>query len=440
MTKTALISAAGAMALAMGAPIFEAKGASFETRGAGDPPDVATAIDQINRVFEEFKSANDKRLADIEKKGVADILTSEQVDKINSELTRLSDLATELQKKAARPVVGAGTQLSVEAEEHKKAFNAYLRKGEDNGLHAIEAKAISVGTPADGGYALPEEIDRTIVDLMIDISPLRGIANVVRVGTPDWKKLVNVHGASSGWVGETAARPATNTPQLSEVTFPMGEIYANPQATQQSLEDLFFDVEAWLAAEVSTEFAYREGLAFISGDGTNKPKGFLAGTTPVSTADGARAFGTLQYIASGQAAALPTSTDIFLDVVYALKAGYRANARWVMSKALLAAVRKYKDTTNNYLWQPSLQVGQPDSFLGYPVTEAEGMPGVGAGNFPIAFGDFKRGYTIVDRAVAGVKLRDPFTNKPYVGFYTTKRVGGNLVDTEALKLLKIAAS
>lgn len=224
-----------------------------------------------------------------------------------------------------------------------------------------------------------------------------------------------------------------------EVAPTFGMASAKPQASEESLDDLFFDVENWLISSAAEAIAQGEGTAFVSGNGTNKPTGFLAGPTPVTTVDASRAFGTLQYIASGQAAAMPTSADIFYDLIYALRARYRANARWVTSKLVLAALRKYKDSQNQYLWQPSLVEGQPATFMGYGITEAEDMPAVGAGAFPIAFGDFREGYLIADRV--GMRItRDEITSPGFVKFYVRKRVGGKLRNTQAIKLLKIAAS
>lgn len=433
MTK--LVSAAAMLA---GSTALQTPG--FEVKDGGTPDNPADAIAKIASAFELFKAKNDERLAEIEKKGSSDVVTTEQVDKINAEITRLSEIQAELQKKAARPCIGRdGKEITPEAKAHKDAFSQFLRKGTDQGLKDIEQKALSMATGADGAFTLPEEIDRMVQDLVKETSPIRSIANVVTVGTSDYKKLVNLHGTASGWVGETAARPETNTPQFAEIAPPMGEVYANPAASQVMLDDSFVDVESWLAGEIALEFAKAEGAAFISGNGTNRPRGFLAGSAPVATPDGARAFGVLQYIASGQASALPTSADVYLNMVYALKAAHRQGASWVIARAVLAEIRKLKDTTNQYLWAPGLGDGQPATLLGFGITEAEDMPAVAANAFPVAFGNFRAGYTIVDRPT-GISLRDPFTNKPYVMFYTTKRVGGALVDSEAIKVLKIAIS
>jgi len=294
-------------------------------------------------------------------------------------------------------------------------------------------------TGSAGGFALPEIIERQIARLSVEISPIRQIATVRTVGSPDYKELFDVNGAGFEWLGETDTRAQTNTPDLAEVAPTFGMASAKPQASEESLDDLFFDVENWLTMSAAEAIAAGEGAAFVSGNGTKKPTGFLAGPTPVTTADSSRAFGTLQYIASGQAAALPTSADVFYDLVYALRARYRNNAQWVTSKLVLAALRKYKDTSGQYLWQPALTAGQPATFMGYGITEAEDMPAVGAGAFSLAFGDFKEGYLIADRV--GMRItRDEITTPGFVKFYVRKRVGGKLRNTQAIKLLKISAS
>lgn len=392
-------------------------------------------LDEIQRAFDEFKSKNDSVIAEEVKKGTADVVRKEEVDRINDAITALTSEMKSIEAKANRP--GAGDSgLTAEQEEHKAAFNLFVKRGDERKL--LELKTISVGTPAEGGYAVPEQIDRNIEKLERTLSPMRSICGQVSVSTPDYKKLVDINGTASGWVGETAARPATATPGLAEVAPSMGEVYANATATQQSLDDLMFDVEAWIANSVAEEFAIAEDIAFISGNGTNKPTGFLNGT-PVATADSSRAFGVLQYVASGQAAAMPTSADTFIDIVHSMKSQYRNGAVWVTNTSVAASLRKYKDTTNQYLWQPSIQAGQPSLFMGYGLIEDENMPAVAANAFSLAFGNFQRGYLIVDR-IGTRMLRDPYTNKPHVQFYFTKRVGGKVVNSEAIKLLKIAAS
>lgn len=403
--------------------------------------EINDVIEKLAKGFEEFKSANDARIKAVEAKaGTAHL--DEKIAKINTEIDGLSAIKAQLdaiEKKVARPGGGAPDEDPDKAA-HRKAFAQFMRKGTEHGLTDLERKAISVGTPGDGGYALPEVIDSMISERLVDISPIRAISEVVTVSTADWKRIHNTRGMASGWVAETAARTATGTPTLVEIPAIMGEIYANPQASQQSLDDLFFDVEAWVADNVAVEFAYREGAAFVVGDGSSKPKGFTAYTT-AATADSSRAFGTLEHVATGVSADFAASNkgDKLIDLTMKLKAGFRTGAVFVMGKAILGEVRQFKGSDNNYLFQPGLAAGVPNTLLGYPIVEAEDMPAKAASSLSIAFGNFRRGYAVVDRV--GIRtLRDPFTNKPNVGFYTTKRVGGMVTDSEAIKLLKFSVS
>ncbi|MCG8094899.1 MAG: phage major capsid protein [Candidatus Thiodiazotropha endolucinida] len=261
---------------------------------------------------------------------------------------------------------------------------------------------------------------------------------MVPVGTSDYKKLVNTGGLTSGWVSETAARPETNTPQLAEVIPPIGEIYCNPSITQHALDDVFFDAESWLSEEIADEIGVQEGAAFVSGDGINKPKGFLTYTT-AATSDASRAFGTIEHVPTGVAGGWPAAdadtADLLIDVVHSLRTPYRQGAVWVMNSTTLSTIRKLKDANGQFIWQNTLVEGQPGMLLGYPVIEAEDMPDIAADSLSVAFGNFDRAYTIVDRMGTRV-LRDPYTNKPYVHFYTTKRVGGAVVNSEAIKLIQ----
>ncbi|WP_336979422.1 phage major capsid protein [Altererythrobacter fulvus] len=344
------------------------------------------------------------------------------VDEVKARLDRVS-------RAASRPVLDGARS----APEVKGFIDGYLRRGSET-----QVKSISGAAPGDGGYAVPREIDAAIARQLQDISPIRAVAQVVQVGSAGYRKLVTTGGTSSGWVSETAARPETDTPSFAEIAPPFGELYANPAASQAMLDDAAFDLEGWLAGEIAMEFARAEGAAFISGSGVDQPKGFLAAPKSES-GDATRPFGTLQFVKSGEAADFSELAEVTLiDLVHKLKAGHRQGACWVMNSATLAKIRKLKTTDGAFLWQPGLVEGQPDRLLGYPVVEAEDMPDVAAGNFPIAFGNFKAGYLIAERSATQI-LRDPFTNKPFVHFYATKRVGGQLLDSAAIKLLKIAA-
>lgn len=409
----------------------------FAMTGELDGKGLKDLLEKQGQAFDEFKKTNDELIkAKADGKAVADLET--KLSKLNAAFDDAQAQLKALEKRQGRP--GTGGDEDPAKAEHKAAFGTFLRKGDDGNLAELQKKAYNITTDADGGFAVPEELDRDILSMMVDVSPIREIANVRTVGTSDYKKLVNTRGTASGWVDEDDARTATAGASLAQVTPFMGELYAYPQATQQMLDDVFFDAEQFIVDECYTEFAAKEGAAFITGDGSKKPKGFLAYTT-AATGDSARAFGTLEHVAAGQAGdwAALDKADVLITLVHKLKAGYRANARWVMNKGMLAEVRKFKDLEGNYLWRPGLEAGQPSTLLGYGITEAEDMPAKAANSLSIAFGDFKRGYTIVDRIGTRI-LRDPYTNKPYVGFYVTKRVGGMVVDSQAIKLLKFAAA
>ena len=311
----------------------------------------------------------------------------------------------------------------------------YLRKGIESG---VELKALGSSSDAIGGYAVPREIDQAIAETLVAISPIRAIANVVKVGTANYRKLVATGGTPSGWVGFEAARPETGSPTFTEIVPASGDLYANPAASQQMLDDAMFDVEKWLASEIATEFARAEGVAFIKGTGASQPLGFLSSPN-ATTLDGVRAMGTLQFIGTGTAATFPASNpqDKLIDLVQSLRQPYRQGAVFVMNSTTASVIRKFKTTDGAFIWSPGLVAGVPATLLGYPVIEAEDMPDIAASSLSIAFGNFKQGYTIAERAATTI-LRDPYTHKPYVHFYATKRIGGQVTNSEAIKLLKFA--
>jgi HK97 family phage major capsid protein len=324
--------------------------------------------------------------------------------------------------------------LVPEVPAYLTAFDGFVRRGETGGV-----KSFTGATNTDGGFAVPREIDSVIDATLKTISPIRRIANVVRVGTAGYRKLVTQNGVASGWATEVAARPETGTPTFNEIVPPMGDLYANPAASQFMLDDAAFDVEAWLSSEIATEFARAEGAAFVNGSGTARPRGFLQFPT-ATTSDATRPFGTLQYIAAGAAGAFGAlPQDKLVDLVQSLRTPYRQGASWVMNSKTLASLRKFKTTDGAFLWQPSLVSGNADMLLGYPVIEAEDMPDIGIDSLSIAFGNFQAGYIITERAETQI-LRDPYTNKPFVYFYATKRVGGTVSNSEAIKLMKFAVS
>lgn len=341
-----------------------------------------------------------------------------------------ADLGLEAAGAIDRPVLAGAT-----LDNAQSAFvNGYLRRGAE-----LEMKSFEGTTAIDGGLVVPRELDATIDATLKAISPIRQIASVVRVGSAGYRKLITTGGALSGWASETGARAETDTPKFREIAPPMGDLFANPAASQAMLDDAAFDVEAWLTNEIATEFARAEGAAFVNGDGVNKPRGFLRGPTPTTEADTVRAFGTLQYLATGVAGnfAATNPADRLIDLIQALRPPYRQGAVFVMNSATLARIRKFKTTDGAFLWQPSVQAGRPDTLLGYPVVEAEDMPDVADGAFSVAFGNFRAGYLIAERSETTI-LRDPFTRKPYVYFYAVKRIGGAVVNSEAIKLLRFS--
>lgn len=353
--------------------------------------------------------------------GAIKVLRSD-IDEVKARLDRVS-------RAASRPALD-GVRSNVEV---KSFIDGYLRQGRETELKSVSGAALG-----DGGYAVPREIDALIASELKEISPIRSIAQVIQTGSAGYRKLIATGSTSSGWVSEAAGRPETDTPQFAEIAPPSGELYANPAASQAMLDDAAFDLEAWLASEIAMEFAQAEGAAFINGTGINQPLGILS--QPVSTAnDTARAFGTVQYVGSGDAAGFDINPDArLIDLVHTMKSGHRQGASWVMNSSTLAEVRKLKTADGAFLWQPGLVEGQPDRLLGYPVVEAEDMPDIAGGAFPIAFGNFRAGYLIAERSATTI-LRDPFTNKPFVHFYATKRVSGQVLDSAAIKLLKIEA-
>lgn len=412
---------------------FETKsGVETKARGGGE---IRGAMREFLSAFESFKTANDERLAALEAKRRDDVVLKEKVERINKAIDDHSRRIEGLVLKDRRPAKGAA---ALAADEKKQAFLRYMRAGDLSGVAASEQKSLNVATDSEGGYLAPDETERVITAALKDVSPIRAIASVREIGANVFRKPVSEGGAAAGWVGETAARPQTQAPTLQAIDFPTMELYAMPAASQTLLDDAVVDIEAWLASEVETEFAAQEGAAFVSGDGIARPKGFLSYT---KVAEGTQTFGQIGYVASGADGAFPAANaaDKLLDLVYAPKQAYRANGRFVMNRSVVGAIRKLKDADGNYIWRPSLEAGAASTLLGYPVSEAEDMPAIAPGSFSVAFGDFARGYLILDRQGVRV-LRDPYSAKPYVLFYTTKRVGGGVQNFDAIKLLKFSVS
>jgi HK97 family phage major capsid protein len=372
--------------------------------------EVLDLIQKQGESFKEFKATYERRFADFE-------------------------------KKAGRPSFGANADSGFSADdiEHRKAFLGWMRSGQDADLRQ---KAMSTISGPDGGYLMPSQLDSELTKTLRELSPMRRLARGVKVESGDYSMLHSVGGTGASWVGEKQARPETASPNFQKISPVVGEVYSNPGVTQTMLDDAGFDLEGWLLDELSESFDAAEGAAFATGDGINKPRGFLTYDT-ANTADGTRADTALQYVPTGASGAFAASApaDKLVTLVHSLKPRYRAGAAWLMNTNTLEQVRTMKNSSGDYLWKQTdeaQQIGATGTLLGYPLFEDENIPDIAAGSLSIAFGNFQRGYTVVDRSTQ--MLRDPYSSKPYVHFYTSRRVGGAVRDTRAIKLMKFAAS
>lgn len=410
-----------------------------------DTVEIKKQLDAFDTTLQAFMKKTDDSVAEIRKGKDVDPLDTEAGKKMQTELTEIKKTVEAMRLEEARPIIthpdGTKKQMTADEVKHKEEFERFFRKGvESDELQELEKKTLSVGTDPDGGYTVPTQMETAIDRVITEISPIRQIARVVQVSTASYKRRTSLGGATSGWVGEQTSRPQTDTPTIAVQEYPVMELYAMPAATQSILDDSAINIESWLADEVSIEFAFQEGTAFINGNGAARPKGFLQGDI---VDEDSWAWGKTGRVKTGAAGAFKTTAagdqaTNFTDLVYALKPAFRANARFVMNRKTVSEVMKFRDADGRPLWHSGLREGQPDVIHGYPITEAEDMPDIANDSYSIAFGDFRRGYIIVDRIGTRV-LRDPFSSKPYVLFYTTRRLGGNLGHFDAIKLLQFAA-
>lgn len=360
-------------------------------------------------------------------------LQAEIEEKLQKQEERLTMLDHKTAK-ANRPALS--TRTEVEAP-HQKAFDAYLRSGDDDGLRGLEleGKAMSTAINSDGGYLVDPQTAETIKSSLNTTASIRQIANVVNVDASAFDVLIDQNDTGAGWANETGSAAETGTPTIERISIPLYELNAMPKVSQRLLDDSAFDVDAWLAGRIAEKFARAEAGAFIVGDGNDKPRGFLNHNI---VEDSTWTWGNLGYVPSGSGTGIGDG-DALIDVVYAVNAPYRANSTFVMNSKTAGALRKLKDTDGRHLWADGFAFGEPGRLLGYPVLIAEDMPDIEADSYPIAFGDFTAGYTIAERPDLRV-LRDPFSAKPHVLFYASKRVGGDVSDFAAIKLLRIAVS
>ena len=433
--------------------------------------DIAQTLEDQGKAFKAFREANDELIkAKAEGKAVADLTA--KVEKISAELDKLDDAKAaidDLLKKANRPQNDAESKAANDLAVEAKAFNISLRadyqlKGKPfpgelstdgykqyksaffktlagvsvDDLSSDERKALSAGSDPDGGYMLPHATTGSVITKMYEQSVMRQLATVQTISTNDIEGLIDNDDATAGWVSELGTRSDSATPTVAKYRIEAHEMYAMPKASQRILDDAATDVEAWLAAKTADKFGRVEGLAFWQGTGTGQPHG-LASYTTAATADETRTWGQFEHVVTGANGAFHTTkADPLQDLIGAFKDQYLQNATFCMRREVRTAIRKMKEATSDrYLWEPSLQAGQPDRLLGYPVRVDQYMPTIATNSLSLAFGDFKQAYLIVDRL--GIRtLRDPFTAKPYVVFYSTKRTGAGAQNTEAVKFLKFS--
>lgn len=414
-----------------------------------DTSQITAMLKDLNEGYKALNEKSEQREQNIQAK-FDDVVTRQELEGINAKLGDLMEGIDAANAAMAAAQSGAGDKsgrpMSEEEIKISAIFDGYARTGsnEEEVKAAMKPGAIhgelSVGSDPDGGYTAPVEWDRRITDALAEVTPMRRYAGVQRVTGQGFKHLYNLHGTGSGWVGETDARPETDTPKFGEYEFAFGELYANPGVTQRILEDSEIDIAAWLAQEVNLKFSQEEGVAFLSGDGVNKPKGVLmydAAAEAALPVNRRHPLGAIEETNSGDANGL--TPDGLVNLIYESPTDrVTAGSRFYMNRKTHSAVRLMKDGQGNFLWQPPFQLGQPATLLGYGLAEMNGMPDVAADAIPVMFGDMSEGYRIFDRVGVQV-LRDPYTAKPFVLFYTRKRVGGGLWNPEYLRYHRIAA-
>jgi HK97 family phage major capsid protein len=393
--------------------------------------EITDRVHQLGSAWEQFKQVNDARLREIEKKGQADPLYNEHLSRINQALDSYKSRVDQLETAYSRPAAAFGEEKSAHGRDsdYSKAFRMYLRKGMDAGLEHLQTKTLSGGIDADGGFLVTNAMSERIVRIVNESSPLRQLASVETISSDTLDIIEDPQEMGASWVSEMGARADTATPDVGKHSIAVHEMFAQPKATQRLVDDSSIDIEQWVAEKVGDRFARLESTAFITGTGSGQPQGILS--YPAGTA-----WGQIQQINSGTSAVV--TGDSLIRLFYALKDEYARRATFLMNRSVVQSVRLLKGTTNDqYLWQPGLAAGAPETLLGVPVVHAADMPVAAASSLSVAVGDFRSGYLIVDRT--GVRiLRDPFTDKPFIKFYTTKRVGGEVVNYEAIKLLRLA--
>ena len=397
-----------------------------------DVAEVKEAVEKLGKTFEEFKSVNDKRLEEL-KKGKNDPLLEDQVKKLSEQVVNFSEIKERLEKvevKFNRPELPGEAKGGQDAER-KAAFNSYIRKG-DGRMSEVELKLMSIDSDPQGGYFVTPEMSSQIITKIFETSPFRQVATVENISSDRLEMAEDINQVDAAWTSERGSRAVTDTANVGKREIPVHEMYAQPKATQNLLDDANIDIEAWLSGKVADKLSRLENTAFISGTGVGQPKGILSYTTSLTPTNP----GQVLHVVSGGASTL--TADAIRKLFYALKSPYEMNASWLMKRSTVQAIALLKDDQNQYIWKPGLEMGDPNNLLGRPIVRMEDMPALGANSLSVGFGDWKRAYTIVDRM--GIRaLRDPFTAKPFVLFYTTKRTGGDVTNFEAFALMRTSA-
>jgi HK97 family phage major capsid protein len=406
-----------------------------------DMNEVHAATDTLARAFEEYKGANDMRLNEIERKGSSDVLLNDKLSRMDQSITKLQDDISGVKTALRRPAKGGALVVADADNGYKGAFMRYVTKGHEGEVSSLQTKDMEVIGDQLGGYMVPVEMAERIVSRQFDTTPMRQLATVMNVSSEAVEMLRDTNEPDAQWVSELGTRSDTDQGTIGCIRIPVHELFAQPRATQKLLDDAIVNVEEWLVTRVAGRFARKENTAFVSGDGIGQPRGFLSYTTQ-ATGDDSRSWGVLEHVATGADGGFSSSdgADVLIDLMHKLKAGYLPKAAWLMPRAVADMIRKFKENTSNgYIWQPGLQAGAPATLLGHPVVLAEDLPAMASGSLSLAFGNFEEGYTIVDRIGLRV-LRDPYTAAPFVRFRCSKRVGGDVVNFEAIKLLKFATT
>lgn len=408
--------------------------------------EIGDELKKMQGTFHQFKEANDLRIAEEKKRGDADVLLKEKVDRIATKMEeterKADDAFKEMQLKMQRIAkLGSSTEQteSEDAVAHRKAFLGFLRKGEADALPELQQKAMLVGSQPDGGYLVPTAMSNRIVERLRAFSPMRQFATIENVSTDALEILKDVGDADCSWVSETATRSDTTTPTLGKARIPVHELAAQPKATQKLIDDASVNIEEWLVRKIADRMARKEANAFVAGDGVTKPRGITTYSSS-TTGDATRTAGTFQHVGTGSSGAWgtdPNGADKLIDLVHTINPGFLQGAVFAGTRSTIGAARKLKDTDGNYVFLPSFVAGVAPTILGYNVAYFDDMDEIAANTLSLMFGNIKEAYTIVDRMDVTM-LRDPFTDKPNVKFYTVKRVGGDVVNFDAVKFLKFA--